>query len=68
GAHELLKSAPRGYASDHPRIELLKYKGMLMSRTWPVGAWLGTRKAKERVVAALTAARPLNAWLEEHVG
>ena len=66
-AHEILKTAPKGYPKDHPRIELLKHKGLIMSKSWPVGAWLGTRKAKERVVACLTAARPLNAWLERHV-
>jgi uncharacterized protein (TIGR02453 family) len=66
GAHEVLKTAPRGVAKDHPRIELLRHKGVVMSRSWPVGAWLGTRKAKERVVATLEAARPLNAWLERN--
>jgi uncharacterized protein (TIGR02453 family) len=64
GAHEVLKTAPKGYPKDHPRIELLKHKGLVMSRSWPVGAWLGTRKAKDRVVTALQAARPLNSWLE----
>ena len=39
-----------------------------MSKSWPVAAWLGTRKAKDRVVACLDAARPLNAWLERNVG
>ncbi len=64
GAHEVLKTAPKGYPKDHPRIELLKHKGIVMSRSWPVGAWLGTRKAKDRIVAGLEAARPLNSWLE----
>jgi uncharacterized protein (TIGR02453 family) len=68
GAGELLKTAPKGYPKDHPRIELLKQKGIVMSRFWPVGAWLGTKKAKDRVVASLHAARPLNAWIERHVG
>ncbi len=68
GAHEVLKTAPKGYPKDHPRIELLRYKGIVMSRSWAVGAWLGTRKAKDRVVACLEAARPLNAWLERYVG
>jgi uncharacterized protein (TIGR02453 family) len=68
GAHEVLKSAPKGYPKDHPRIELLNQKGVVMSKSWPVAAWLGTRKAKDRVVACLDAARPLNAWLEHHVG
>ena len=68
GAHEVLKTAPRGYPKDHPRIELLKQKGIIMSKAWPVEAWLGTRKAKDRVVAALRAARPLNEWAERYVG
>jgi uncharacterized protein (TIGR02453 family) len=68
GAHEALKTAPRGYPKDHPRIELLQLKGIVMSKAWPVGGWLGTKKAKDRVVATLDAARPLNAWIAEHVG
>jgi uncharacterized protein (TIGR02453 family) len=68
GAHEVLKTTPKGYAKDHPRIELLKQKGIVMSKAWPVGAWLGTKKAKDRVVTALRAARPLNTWLDRHVG
>ncbi|MDY6999237.1 MAG: DUF2461 domain-containing protein [Actinomycetota bacterium] len=62
-AHEVLKTAPRGYPKDHPRIELLRHKGIAMMRSWPVGAWLGTVKAKDRVVTALRAAAPLNDWL-----
>jgi uncharacterized protein (TIGR02453 family) len=68
GAHETLKTAPRGYPKDHPRIDLLQLKGIVMSKSWPVGGWLGTKKAKDRVIATLDAARPLNAWLAEHVG
>ena len=67
-AADVLKSAPRGYPKDHPRIELLRHKGIAMTKTWPVGEWLGTRKAKDRVVAALRAAEPLNKWLGRHVG
>jgi uncharacterized protein (TIGR02453 family) len=63
GAHDVLKTAPRGYPKDHPRIELLKHKGIVMSKSWRVGAWLGSRKAKDRVVSCLEAARPFNAWL-----
>lgn len=67
-AHEVLKTAPRGFPKDHPRIELLRHKGLAMMKSWPVGAWLGTRKAKDRVVTALRAAAPLNEWLARHVG
>jgi uncharacterized protein (TIGR02453 family) len=48
GAHDLLTTAPKGFPKDHPRIELLKHKGIVMSRSWPVGAWIGTRKAKDQ--------------------
>ena len=67
-AHEVLKTAPRGFPKDHSRIELLRHKGIAMMKSWPVGAWLGTRKAKDRVVTALCAAAPLNEWLARHVG
>jgi uncharacterized protein (TIGR02453 family) len=67
-AHEVLKTAPKGYPKDHPRIDLLRHKGIAMMKTWPVGAWLGTKKAKDRVVETLRAGVPLNDWLARHVG
>ncbi len=67
-AHDVLKTAPRGYPTDHPRIELLRHKGIAMMKSWPVGAWLGTRKAKDRVVTTLRAAVPLGQWLDRYVG
>jgi uncharacterized protein (TIGR02453 family) len=67
-SHGELKTAPRGYAKDHPRVELLRYKGLATWQDWPAGAWLGTKQAKERLEAFLTASKPLNAWLKENVG
>lgn len=66
-AHEVLKTTPRGFPADHPRIELLRHKGIAMMKTWPVGAWLGTPEAKDRVVATLRAGAPLNDWLARYV-
>ncbi len=66
--HDTLKTAPRGYPKDHPRIELLRNKGLIAWKEWPPAAWLGTRKAKDRVVDCLHAAQPLNAWLGTNVG
>ena len=63
-----LKTAPRGYAKDHPRIELLRRKSFAATATHAPGPWLATPEAKERVVAAWEAVAPLNAWLERHVG
>jgi uncharacterized protein (TIGR02453 family) len=67
-AHESLKTAPRGYPKDHPRIDLLRLKGLIVWREWSVGPWLSTRKAKTRVVDLLRASRPVVGWLDEHVG
>jgi uncharacterized protein (TIGR02453 family) len=65
---DLLKTAPRGYPKDHPRIELLRRKGLAVGRQWPVAKWLHTAKARDRVVEGWRAAEPLNAWLAAHVG
>ncbi|MFP5316876.1 MAG: DUF2461 domain-containing protein [Acidimicrobiia bacterium] len=67
-ARETVKTAPRGYAKDHPRIDLLRHKGLIVWRSWEPAAWLGTAKAKDRVVDVLRAARPLQDWLETNVG
>jgi uncharacterized protein (TIGR02453 family) len=66
--HDMLKTAPRGFARDHPRVELLRHKGLVVWKQWPVAAWLGTAAAKDRVAEFLRACRPLNAWLADHVG
>ena len=63
-----LKTAPRGYQADHPRIWLLRYKGLVAWKEWPIAAWLGTAAAKDRIAGVLTASRPLGAWLAAHVG
>lgn len=66
--HGELKTAPRGYAKDHPRVELLRYKGLVAWREWPAGAWLGSKRAKDRLVAFFEDARPVAHWLERNVG
>ncbi|HTT53602.1 MAG TPA: DUF2461 domain-containing protein [Streptosporangiaceae bacterium] len=66
--HDTLKSAPRGYPVDHPRIGLLRCKGLVAWQEWPAGAWLGTTAARDRVVAFLRTTRPLSEWLADRVG
>ena len=67
-SHEVLKTAPRGYAKDHPRIELLRNKDLVSWKEWPVGPWLGTARAKQRVIDFFRASAPLKEWLHAHVG
>jgi uncharacterized protein (TIGR02453 family) len=68
GGGQALKSAPRGYPKDHPRIELLRYKGLICWRHWPVAPWLHTAKAKDQVAGFLRVAAPLHHWLGQKVG
>ena len=63
-----LKTAPRGFPKDHPRIDLLRKKGLATWLRWPVAAWLGTAKAKERIVTFLRDSAPVYEWLEANVG
>jgi uncharacterized protein (TIGR02453 family) len=63
-----LTTAPRGYPKDHPRIELLRMKGLVTWKRWPVEPWLATARAKAKIVGVLRDSIPLVQWLELHVG
>jgi len=63
-----LSRAPRGYPADHPRIELLRHKGLAMSRSWDVEPWLCGPEALDLVADHWRALAPLNRWLHRHVG
>lgn len=65
---DALKTAPRGYPKDHPRVELLRYKGLITWREWPPADWLDTPLAKDRVVGFLHDSAPVQDWLDRHVG
>ncbi len=67
-AHDTLKTAPRGFPKDHPRIELLRMKGCIAWQSWEIGAWLGTAEPAKRVRDFLKSARPLVGWLDDKVG
>ncbi|MGH3739138.1 MAG: DUF2461 domain-containing protein [Micromonosporaceae bacterium] len=67
-AHDTLKTAPRGYPKDHPRIELLRNKGLITWRQWAPGAWLSRAGARDRVAEFFRTSRPITGWLDRHVG
>jgi uncharacterized protein (TIGR02453 family) len=68
GGGQMLKTAPRGYPGDHARIGLLRCKGLICWRQWPVAPWLYTSGAKDRVAGFLRTAAPLQQWLDQRVG
>jgi uncharacterized protein (TIGR02453 family) len=63
-----LVRAPRGYPADHPRVELLRHRGLTVSRRHELAAWLHRPQAGARIRKELEAAAPLVRWLREHVG
>jgi uncharacterized protein (TIGR02453 family) len=65
---ETLKTAPRGYPTDHPRIELLRRKGLALIRRDPPGGVMHTPDAVPWVVDSWRALRPVLGWLDAHVG
>ena len=65
--HGALKSAPRGYPADHPRIVLLRYKGLTAWKQWPVEPWLETAAAKDHLISFFRTVQPLCSWLTTHV-
>lgn len=63
-----LKTAPRGYPKQHPRIALLRRKGLMVFRSWEPAPWMATRSLVTRVRDAWEAGAAMNAWLDTHVG
>ena len=66
--HDVLKSAPRGYSADHPRIGLLRYKGLTSWQGWPPEPWLHTGAAAGHVTGFLRASAGLTSWLAANAG
>jgi uncharacterized protein (TIGR02453 family) len=63
-----LKTAPRGHAVDHPRIDLLRQDGLIGIWAHPPRAWLHTKQAAEKVGDGWRRLGPLTAWLRSNVG
>ncbi len=68
GHDEPLKTAPRGYAKDHPRIERLRWKACMASAEITGEAVLGSSRLRQRVLDVWRRTQPLVDWLEQHVG
>jgi uncharacterized protein (TIGR02453 family) len=63
-----LATKPRGYDADHPRLDLLRYRSVYATRTWPPDDTVHERGLLSRVRTAWRALRPFNEWARDHVG
>lgn len=68
GAEPPLKTGPRGYPPDHPRVELLRWKGAVAIQEYERADWMHTPAARDRIREVLHGARPLKEWIDAHVG
>ncbi|MEP6796541.1 MAG: DUF2461 domain-containing protein [Lapillicoccus sp.] len=65
---EVMKTRPRGVAADHPRLELMRHKSIIVWRDHGTPPWMSTPAVVAKVRADWRAVRPLGAWLTDHVG
>lgn len=62
-----LKTTPRGYAADHPRIELLRHKQIIAGKPYGFEQVIHTPEVLEVVRADWRALEPLVRWLTRAV-
>lgn len=63
-----LKTTPRGYSADHPRIELLRHRALTAGRVFTSPDWIDSPRALTEVRDAWTAMRPLVDWFSDVLG
>jgi uncharacterized protein (TIGR02453 family) len=64
---EQLKTTPRGYDKDHPRIELLRHKTLLGMRSYGFEPFVHTPELLDRVRDDWRRLRPLVNWMAEQL-
>ena len=68
GGRDPLKRVPRPFPADHPRGELLCWKGLTAGHEFGAPTWLHTPETRQRIIETWQAAAPLMSWLDRHVG
>lgn len=63
-----LKTKPRGYEPDHPRIDLLRCRSLMAVKEFGTPAWLAGPMAADEVRTAWRQLTPLNRWVAANVG
>lgn len=65
---DALRTKPRGFAADHPRLELLKHRSLYAVRSWEPDDTLHERACLDRVRKAWRQVRDFNEWARDHIG
>lgn len=65
---DALRTRPRGYPADHPRLALLRVRRPVAWSELGAPDWMATPSALDHVRDGWRALTPLNDWLARHVG
>ena len=63
---ETVKTSPRGWPADHPRIDLLRHKSLVVSRSYGFEPVVHRRELLDLVRTDWQTLRPLVAWARAH--
>ena len=65
---EKVRTTPRGWAAEHPRIDLLRHKSLFVGRSYGFEPFVHTPELLDRVRDDWRRLRPLVQWLTARVG
>jgi len=65
---DVLKTSPRGYPADHPRIALLRHRSMTLGKSYGFEPVIHSPRLLERVRDDWRAARTFVEWVGSHTG
>jgi uncharacterized protein (DUF2461 family) len=68
GRWDALQRVPKGFPADHPRADLLRWKGLEVNSRDPSPSWLGTANEAKQVNALIERGEAVHAWLGRYVG
>ncbi|MGA4838183.1 DUF2461 domain-containing protein [Streptomyces sp. G45] len=68
GMPPVLKRVPSGYPAEHPRAELLRWKGAVVIKDHERADWMHEPEAIDAVRSLWRAIWPLKEWIDTHVG
>ena len=68
GMSEPLKTAPRGYPRDHPRVDLLRQKAVSAHRQLEGSQLRDAAAVRRFVVDTFDACGPMNDWIKSNIG
>jgi uncharacterized protein (TIGR02453 family) len=63
---EKLKTTPKAYSADHPRIELLRHKSLTLGKNYGFEPVIHTAKLLTKVRSDWRASRPFVEWVAQH--